>query len=66
MDVAKDKLGGREEFEEDAVASRRCMLDGEFWCMTHQICEHKVAATIQTKGPIRYKDHIRLVTPMRD
>lgn len=30
MEVAKEKTGAVEEFEEDDVASRRCMLDGEF------------------------------------
>ncbi|XP_063821556.1 cerebellar degeneration-related protein 2-like isoform X2 [Ostrinia nubilalis] len=27
MDVVKDKLSGREEFEEEEITSRRCMLD---------------------------------------
>lgn len=30
MDIAKDKSGRLEDFEDDEFASRRCMLDGEF------------------------------------
>lgn len=36
MEVAKDKNAGVEEFDEDDVASRRCMLDGK--CNRYMQC----------------------------
>lgn len=43
MDVVKEKLSGREEFEEEEITSRRCMLDGTFRMTRSRVLTQKYA-----------------------